>query len=169
MRKSPQICAFRAVTEYMVGWDLTKGHPSPVVSADGGWREGALSAPRMTPSSLRSHVRAAAELPRSFTMRSFRVGGSLSQPLEGHGGGNHAHRRLKGPSRSQSLHQGHQEESNNTNIRKVGRGGSRNPTITSDDPREEDDTKKCSTRWPHATLWETVKTIQEARRLCNHD
>ena len=85
-KECPQVCAFRAVTEYIsaaqsIGWDLTKGHLFPVVLTDGRRGAVALSAPRMT-ASLQGHLRVAG-LPDHFTMHSFRVGGSLSKSLEG--------------------------------------------------------------------------------------
>ena len=85
-KECPQVCAFRAVTEYIsaaksIGWDLTKGYLFPVVLADGGRGPVALSAPRMT-AALQGHLRAAG-MPDHFTMHSFRVGGSVSKSLAG--------------------------------------------------------------------------------------
>ena len=83
---TPEICAFRAVMDDIaaaqrMGWDLTAGRLVPSVSAEGGRGSVSLSAARMT-TALQGHLRAA-ELPRHFTMNSFRVGSSLSKPLAG--------------------------------------------------------------------------------------
>ena len=85
-RNCPVVCAFRAVTAYIsaaqrMGWDLTAGHLFPVVTAEGGRGSLPLPAARMA-TALQAHLRAAG-LPSHFTMRSFRMGGSLSKSLAG--------------------------------------------------------------------------------------
>ena len=64
-----------------MGWDLTAGNLFPVVTAGGDRGNLPLPAARMT-TALQAHLRAAG-LPSHFTMRSFRVGGSLSKSLAG--------------------------------------------------------------------------------------
>ena len=81
-RDCPAVCAFRAVAAYIsaaqrMGWDLTTGHPFPVITAQGGRSSLPLSATRIM-TAFQGHLRAA-ELPSHFTMHSFRVGGSLSK------------------------------------------------------------------------------------------
>ena len=85
-RECPAVCTLRAVTAYIsaaerMGWNLTAGHLFPVVTAEGGRGSLLLPAARMT-TALQGHLRAAG-LPSHFTMHSFRVGGSLSQSLDG--------------------------------------------------------------------------------------
>ena len=85
-RVCPETRASRAVTAYIsaaqrIGWDLTVGHIFPVVTTEGGRGSRPLSAARMT-ASLQAHLREAG-LPSHFTMRSFRVGGSLTRSLAG--------------------------------------------------------------------------------------
>ena len=85
-RVRPETCASRAVTAYIsaaqrIGWDLTVGHFSPVVTTGGGRGSRPLSVARMT-ASLQAHLREAG-LPDHFTMHSNRVGGSLTRSLAG--------------------------------------------------------------------------------------
>ena len=62
-------------------WDLTAGNILPALAAAGGRGRVPLSTTGMT-ATLQGHLRAA-ELPRHFTMHSFRVGRSLSKSLAG--------------------------------------------------------------------------------------
>ena len=78
--------AFRAVTACIsaaqrIGWDLSTGHLFPVATAEGGRGHLSLSAARMTVN-RQSYLRMA-DLPKHFTMHSFRGGGSLSKSLAG--------------------------------------------------------------------------------------
>ena len=85
-RAYPVVCAFRAVTTYIsaakrMRWDLTVGHLSPVVAAEGDRGILLLSAAHMT-TSLQGYLRAAG-LPSHFTIHSFRRGGFPSKFLTG--------------------------------------------------------------------------------------
>ena len=85
-RECSQICAVRGVTEYIaaavaVGWELMAGYLFPMVDEDGGRGTVALTAPRMT-AALQAHLRAAG-ISGQYTMRSFRVRGSVRRSLEG--------------------------------------------------------------------------------------
>ena len=80
------MCAFRAITTYIsaapeVWWDLGEGHLFPCVQEDGQRGVLPLTAPQMT-AAWQAHLRDAS-LPAHFTMRSCRVGGSLSKSLAG--------------------------------------------------------------------------------------
>ena len=85
-KECPQVCAFRAVTEYIfiaksIGRDLTQGYLFPVVLTDWGRGSVALSAPRMT-AALQEHLRTAG-MPEHFTMHSLRAGSYVSKSLAG--------------------------------------------------------------------------------------
>lgn len=82
----PEVCPVRAVMAYIhaaegLGWDLSAGHLFPVVLNGGGRGSVPLTAVQMT-SPLQGHLRQAGLSPH-YTMHSFRVGGSLTQSLEG--------------------------------------------------------------------------------------
>ena len=79
-------CPLRAVGAYLdtavaQGWDLSRGHLFPHVTADGQRGQLPLLPHQMT-AALQKHLRAAG-LPDHFTLHSFRVGGSVSQSLAG--------------------------------------------------------------------------------------
>lgn len=82
----PSICAVASVLTYIdaaegIGWDLSQGHLFPVVEPNGDRGCAPMTAKAMT-DALQAHLRAAG-LPGHYTMHSFRVGGSLTQSLEG--------------------------------------------------------------------------------------
>eukprot|EP00752_Nemacystus_decipiens_P004288 g3917.t1 len=85
-RANHRICAFRGVRAYMsaassLGWDLEQGHLFPEIGPNGD----RLAHP-VKPAKMRENLVAhlgRANLPKHFSMHSFRVGGSVSESLAG--------------------------------------------------------------------------------------
>ena len=79
-------CPVRGVGEYIgaaqaIGWDLSSGYLFSTPKEDGTRGTSRLIAKDMT-TALQAHLQAA-DLPTTFTMHSFRVGGSLSRAMAG--------------------------------------------------------------------------------------
>ena len=74
------VLAFVSAAEE-IGWDLSQGHLFPTVTGDGTHGELPPTAAQM-PEWLQQHLRVTG-MPPQYIMHSFRVGGSLTQSLEG--------------------------------------------------------------------------------------
>eukprot|EP00752_Nemacystus_decipiens_P007886 g7046.t1 len=85
-RANHRICAFRGVRAYMsaassLGWDLEQGHLFPEIGPNGERLAHPVKPAKMK-ENLVAHL-GRANLPKHFSMHSFRVGGSVSESLAG--------------------------------------------------------------------------------------